>query len=310
MGQISKYKGGSNFESKEFSEKYEIIDPILDNTNNEIKAEDIRNAVYTLWKRTEKDDTLKFESENPVPKSIGGINKGRTFSEGISYNDLFNELLYPYLEPEVNMIINNDKFEYGDPRGIGNIFETSLILNWEVTKKSNKITYIKLTGPFLNEEIIPNGNNQSGNKKVRGTHPTNTDNNVTTNTFTIQVKDEKNTVEKNVGIKFFNKIYWGNIDKDNTSVNNNFILNLSSELKSSKEKIYDNINGNGNNLIFAFPSTMGKNPKFIINGLVSTSFTNVKTEWEFENQFGFKSNYEVWVSDTQQNSPIDKFKIE
>jgi hypothetical protein len=47
------------------------------------------------------------------------------------------------------------------------------------------------------------------------------------------------------------------------------------------------------------------NPIFTVNGLPNTAFTRLKTNWAFTNQFGFSgSDYEVWISNTQQNSPL------
>jgi hypothetical protein len=77
-----------------------------------------------------------------------------------------------------------------------------------------------------------------------------------------------------------------------------------SELSTNLTKTYTNMNGNGNYLIFAFPSTFG-NPSFIVNGLSNNAFTKVKSNFLFTNQFGYITNYDVWISNTIQNSPLN-----
>jgi hypothetical protein len=79
-----------------------------------------------------------------------------------------------------------------------------------------------------------------------------------------------------------------------------------SSLSSSKTKNYNNINGDGDYLIFAWPSGVpGYDvPDFKVNGFINTAFTNVKTSWLFTNQFGYDNNYEVWISNTLQNAPL------
>ena len=64
------------------------------------------------------------------------------------------------------------------------------------------------------------------------------------------------------------------------------------------------MNGNGNYLIFAFPSNFG-NPNFNVNGLTNNAFTKVKSNFPFTNQFGYITNYDVWISNTVQNSPLN-----
>ena len=89
-------------------------------------------------------------------------------------------------------------------------------------------------------------------------------------------------------------------------------LAYGSELSTTKSKTYNNINGfdglSGNHLIFAWPSNISGayTPYFMVNGLMSTAFTRVRNNWQFTNSFGFSgSDYEVWVSNTIQNSPLN-----
>ena len=77
-------------------------------------------------------------------------------------------------------------------------------------------------------------------------------------------------------------------------------------LTNTFSKTYVNINGGGMYLVFAWPSVFGT-PSFVVNGLLSTAFTKVRGVSNlnsFTNELGFTSNYDVWVSNTAQNSPL------
>ena len=83
---------------------------------------------------------------------------------------------------------------------------------------------------------------------------------------------------------------------------------LFSNLSTTKNKTYNGINGSGKHLVFAWPSNAAGSltPTFTVNGLPNTAFTRVRTASAFVNQFNFSgTNYEVWVSNTLQNSPLD-----
>jgi hypothetical protein len=141
--------------------------------------------------------------------------------------------------------------------------------------------------------------------------------------------DGTETSNSSVNLIWQNRIYWGRIDL--SSLNN---PNLSSnpgavtaipglvtselikglngnELSNSKNKNYNGIDGDGQHLIFAWPSSVigSKTPSFTVNGQPNSAFTRVRTDWAFENIHGFVSNYEIWITNTVQNSPIGTFQI-
>lgn len=80
------------------------------------------------------------------------------------------------------------------------------------------------------------------------------------------------------------------------------------EFATGRAKNYDGINGGGDYLVFAFLSSYGT-PVFKINGLPSTAFTKVRNN-AFINASGGSETYQVWVSDTEYNSPVTSFVIE
>lgn len=302
----------------EYSTVEELLSQLPDNTDNIIVAQDIRDAVYTLWERTGDGLTASvyFQNENPTPVTVGGIPAGSTFPDPTDMQTMWNRLLYPYVAPSCNLGPTYTR-EYGDPNGLAT---NSINLNWSVTKNSEDITSITVVG----QSVVPTGNSQTGSVTVTGTHSV-TPGASQTNTFSMSVTDGTQTDTDNTTITWMNRIYWGSIDLGGVNLTTNpqlvtqvallcdddAILDLNDQLSTSKNKSYNGINGNGDHLIFAWPSSVSgaTSPTFTVNGLPNTAFTRVRTASAFTNQYGFTTNYEVWVSNTLQNSPIALFSI-
>jgi hypothetical protein len=302
----------------EYSTVEELLSQLPDNTDNIIVAQDIRDAVYTLWERTGDGLTASvyFQNENPTPVTVGGIPAGSTFPDPTDMQTMWNRLLYPYVAPSCSLGPTYTR-EYGDPNGLAT---NSINLNWSVTKNSEDITSITVVG----QSVVPTGNSQTGSVTVTGTHSV-TPGASQTNTFSMSVTDGTQTDTDNTTITWMNRIYWGSIDLGGVNLTTNpqlvtqvallcdddAILDLNDQLSTSKNKSYNGINGNGDHLIFAWPSSVSgaTSPTFTVNGLPNTAFTRVRTASAFTNQYGFTTNYEVWVSNTLQNSPIALFSI-
>lgn len=310
----------------EYSTVEELLSQLPDNTDNIIVAQDIRDAVYTLWERTSDSSataSVFFQNANPTPVTVAGIPAGSTFPNPTDMQTMWNSLLYPYVAPSCSLEPDYIR-EYGNPNGLTT---NSITLNWSVIKNSESITTINVNGQL----ITPTGNSQTGSITVTGTHSL-TPGASQINTFSMSVTDGTQTDTDNATITWMNKIYWGSIDLGgiNLTINpqlitqvalicdDDSILNLDgagigsgSQLSITKNKIYNGINGNGNHLIFAWPSSVEGSdaPIFTVNGLPNTAYTRVRTLSSFTNQFGFTTNYEVWVSNTLQNSPISLFSI-
>lgn len=316
----------------EYSTVEELLSQLPDNTDNIIVAQDIRDAVYTLWERTSDTSATSsvfFQNSDPTPVTVGGIPAGSTFPDPTDMQTMWNRLLYPYVAPScifgfgVNFI--DIQREYGNPNGLAT---NSITLNWSVIKNSESITTITVNG----QSITPTGDSQNGTVQVTGTHSWTSASSNQVNTFSMSVGDGTQIVGDDFTITWMNKIYWGSIDLGGVNLttntaslptvisicNDNAILNLTgagvgagSQLSTTKNKTYNGINAAGEHLIFAWPSSVSgaTTPIFTVNGLPNTAFTRVRTDSAFTNQFGFTTNYEVWVSNTLQNSPISLFSI-
>jgi hypothetical protein len=323
MSLLYTYGTSSLYESKRYDLIQDLLNQLQDNNANLIYANHVRDAVYTLWERVNEVAIVAasasaaspyFQNPNPTTTTVGGIPEATTFSTPRTIQQMFDALLYPYAAPILSLSSIGNK-EYGQP--------LNSIINWSVIKKSNTITSINVDGQI----IFPvNGGDQSGTKVVTGTWSTPAVS--TTNTFTMTVGDGSTTTTS-TSYEWMNKIYWGRLDLTSLSnpdltlnpglassitINSSIILGLTGSgvgtgntLSKVKNKTYTNINGAGSYLVFVWPSNVpgATSPVFTVNGLQNTGFTRLKTAWSFTNIYGIVTNYEVWITNTAQNSPLN-----
>jgi hypothetical protein len=320
---VGTFGTGSNIESREFDNINSLLNQIPDNTNNLIDPSDIRDSVYTLWERIEDVNLIAssassasalFQNSDPMIISVGGIDAGTTFPTSTTMQDMWNLLLYPYVSPGVSITNTQPIKEFGS--------STSVTLNWSVIKNSENIQSINVNGNI--QPGSPFTTNQSGFQNTFATL------NVPT-TFTITVNDGTSTVSATTSVIWRNKIYWGRVNLTSIGnpnltanpgavssivplLNDTFILALNgagvgsgNELATDISKTYNSMNGSGQYLVFAWPSSFvnSQTPQFIVNGMINTAFTRIRNNSPFVNQFGYTTNYEVWISNTLQNSPLN-----
>jgi hypothetical protein len=322
MALIGSYSVGGSFSSVTLSKQYDNIDDLLiqipDNTSGMIAADDVRDSVYSLWQKIESvsassssTQSIDYISSTPSTVSVGGLPVGSTFSGTIQ--DVFNRMFYPYVAPGANLTSN-----FGTEREFGDTSGYSFNLIWSATQNSNPITQIIVNGVLQTNSplsgIVPATSTHSVSPGVQSQQ-----------TYTMSVSDGTSTSNSTTTVTWRNKVYWGTLDgvsvgnPDLTSfpgsasslgsiVSNSTILGLTgSELSITKNRTFTEINGGGRYLLFAWPSSVtdALTPNFTVNGLPNTAFTRLKTNWTFTNLFGFSTSYEVWVSNTIQNSPLN-----
>jgi hypothetical protein len=325
--------------SSEYTTLDELLIQIPDNIVHQITPGDLRDSVYTLWQQIQSVGLIAasaasasavFTNTFPSTVTVGGWTAGSTFPSTLTMQQMWQQLLYPYVLPSATLVISGGIYdrEYGDFNGLVN---GSVTLNWSVTRNTptENISIITVDG----QGYLPTGGFTSGTKLTQGTHSWNNSNPIEVNTFTMSVTDAvPNTITATVSINWMNSIYWGKINLSSIG-NPNLTLNPGSaslvatlctdsavyslsgagvnpgyKLTTSKSKVYNDINGGGSHLIFAWPSCLvgATTPKFYVNGFLSTAFTRVRTASPLVNQYNsFTTNYEVWVSNTIQNSPLD-----
>lgn len=309
---------------------------LRDNFTELIDPKDIRDSVWTLWNRLDdvqitasQSLTLGNSFTNPAPTTVtvGGITAGTTFNGTYSLQQMFQLMLYPYTAPILSLSVNNTPRQYGS--GL------AATLTWGVTKKSEVITSITVNGTT----ISPTGDSQAGTLAVTGTHSLNFS--TLTNesqTFTMSIVDARPaTYSTTTSINWRHKIYWGRIDlagAGNPNLTNHPLqapnagaectdarvrgltgagLSPGSALATSFARNYSGIDGGGYYLIFAHPTSFytaaGRDPIFKVNGLPNTAFTKVRSNSDLVTDTGITVKYDVWVSNTAQNSSIDIFEV-
>lgn len=324
------YGTGSTTESKRWSTLDNLLVQIPNNNANLIFAKDVRDAVFTLWERNNETYALAalaasastfYQNPNQTPYDVGGIPQGSSFPVQQTVQQMFDALLYPYVVPAASININSIDAIFVS-REYGN--STNVTLNWSVTKNTNPITVITVDG----QSFSPTGNSQNGTKIATGTYslPVAA---YQDNVFNITVEDGTDTTNESVTLRWMNKIYWGRINlssigNPNLTINSGSAssINITSatilgltgagispgnQLATSKSKTYTQINGAGNYLIFAWPTILSGalTPAFSVGGLPNSAFTRVKTNWSFSNVYGLTASYEVWITNTLQNSPLN-----
>ena len=323
MALVGSYSVGGSYSLVTLSKQYDTVDELLiqipENTSGSIKANDIRDSVYSLWQKIEtvsasfsSSGTTQYDRTTPTTEEVGGILPGSTFSGSIQ--DALDRIFYPYVGPGATLTSSWSQKEFGDDTGY------SFNLSWTATQNSNPITQIIVNG--VQQTLSP----LSGAVPATSTHSSSNPPSSTgvPQTYTMSVFDGTSTTIKTTTVSWRNKIYWGVLDgttvgnPDLTSfpgsassleslVSSATILGLNSELSLTKNKTYTGINGGGKYLIFAWPSNMtgATSPTFTVGGFTVNAFTSIKS-FVFTNSKGFSgSNYEVWVSNTIQNSPLN-----
>ena len=299
----------------------QMMAAIPDNNDNLISARDVRDSLLTLWWQTQdlgasfSATASQFFYSNPNPSTIavGGIPVGTTFSNR-TLQQMFDDMFYPYTAPSCSLSATNPSREFGSPN--------STTLSWSVTRAKLTIQTITVDG----QSFIPNGGNQTGTKSAIVTQDVNT-------TFSMSVSDGTSTINASTSVNWFNAVYWGTTNAP--TLPNMTITSPQTQptwatgagvgsgktLASGRSGTYNGINGAGNYLVFAWPTAFGE-PTFTANGLSTTAWfyysNNTYSNYpgkklgssvSFANMFGYTTNYDVWISDTAQNSPISTFSI-
>jgi hypothetical protein len=300
--------------------RYSSIDDLLiqlpDNTANSIDAKDVRDSIFTLWERISDVQTTASQSASAssyytnlspsVASNLAGIPAGSTFS-GASMQEMWDKLLYPYVYPYASL-------SGGDTREFG--FSNTVNLSWTATKNSKTITFITLkknSGTIQN--VVVTGNTQTGSFATTAVTNTNT-------TFSIDVTDNNtptpSTVTGYTYVYWSNAVYWGKtptfalpsmtIVGSQPAWADGAGISTGKSLSGTRAGSYNGINGAGQYLVFAWPSSYGT-PTFTINGLPNTAWTKIGSSISFTNMNSYVNTYDVWISNTAQNSPITSFVI-
>ena len=108
MSFLYTYGTSSLYESKRYDLVQDLLKQLQDNNANLIYANHVRDAVFTLWERVNEVAIVAasasalspyFQNSNPTTIEVGGITLGTTFSTQQTVQQMFDNLLYPYVRP-------------------------------------------------------------------------------------------------------------------------------------------------------------------------------------------------------------------
>jgi hypothetical protein len=283
----------------------QMMSAIPDNTANLIQAVDVRNAVFTLWKRTDElhDQTIadfNYSSQTPSTATIGGWPKGTTFS-GQSLGQIFDGLFYPYVGPGVTISLSSNTKYKGQSNNIS--------ISWSIEKNSNSIQSFRINSTTFSIT----GLSQSGSTVFSVPKWTDT-------TFTASVFDGVQTQSVISTFEWSEKFWWGTSEYFSNTWSNMQIQLLPNNTNLRELEIildgksHPRINGSGDYLVFAFPSYFGQ-PVFWVNGLINNAFTKIHGSGSIYYSSvtysigSYTQSYDIWISNTQQYSTIDYLKI-
>jgi len=326
MSFIYTYGTSSLYESKRYDTVQDLLNQLQDNNANLIYANHVRDAVFSLWERVSDVEIIAasasaispyFQNSNPTTVGVGGITLGTTFSTQQTVQQMLDRMLYPYVQPTLVLSATHSSplsnKEYGS--------NPNSTAYWGVTKGSDQIQTITVDG----QVFIANGGNQTGSKTIVGSYSTIAAS--TYNSFQMTVNDGFTNYTISAEYEWMNRLYWGTLDLSGldypdftldpsllatVTINSSTILGLdNSKLfkgfdDTSSLESFDLLAG-GNYLVFAWSSFIpyATTPRFYVNGVRSTAFSNIKTGWNFTNVYGVTSTYEVWISNTPQYSELE-----
>jgi hypothetical protein len=252
---------------------------------------------------------------------VGGISAGKTFSN-VSVQQMFDDMFFPYVRPTLSLTLNSSSLEYGNTNSIS--------VSFTYSQKKNVIRSIKLEGGLNPTTLTPYSVNPAVPSPGLTSPQSITPILNTTTTFTFSVDDysdgtgyqisDVNVTKTTATVQFRNKRFQGTFSLDSIGnpnltlnpgsasdvalqITNSTIIALSGELSTSYVQTRTNFGGGGY-LIFAWPTSFGSSPKFTNGNSETDLYKKVLDSWTFSNSFGYEALYDVWVSNTIQNSPL------
>lgn len=224
------------------------LDSIEENANNYVhpntpEIRHVTDAQINLW-----NNQVKYTNTTPMPATVGGLEKGTTFSN-MDFKTLFNRLLYPYIEPSISNIVITPSATILEK---GNIFSLTKI-QFKITtpslQDSDSITYnFKSNNTTFNTLT-------SSDRNVSATSMLSINSNAS---ISVEVVDKVNTKSKTfslINYKFIDPFYYGiiNSNDDITQV----LIKSKTKLLQEKGNKTLKFTTNNQKMLFAYPKSYG-----------------------------------------------------
>ena len=312
------YSGGSASADYRFSAP-ELLSELPDNSAQLIQAKNVRDSVWTLWNRIDDvqitasqafSQSAIYSNLNPMPQTLGGLTAGTTFSNN-TLSEIFDELFYPYISPNIQFSVSPITKEYGSPTTVSFTFSI-------YPGTDDPVSSITVDGTG----VMPTGGYQTGTVLHTSATHSPTPGPSTSNSFTMSVGYGSPLITDNlvVDLMWSNRGYVGNLnlsgaptyDPDLTldqsaltiaavasKCSDTTIKGLSFSFLATDFTLFTgHLTNYDDYLVIAFPSSFGT-PDFFVNDNLDTSFTKVRSN-SFSNVYGFSTNYDVWISNTKR----------
>ena len=194
-------------------------------------------------------EDVDFKAEMLTVSALGGIGVGENLN-GLSVQDVLTKLLYPYVEPVVNVTTtpNGGTFEFGNRQNVTNVAVT-------VAKKSEVITKIELldgSNSLGVQEGDPVANGGTFNFALTQEVAT------SGKYFTVKVTDKSGkVVSKNTNsFTFVYPYYTGVVAADKTQLTEDDIKAMTKKIEAKGNKSVS-YTVNNERMVFAYPKSHG-----------------------------------------------------
>jgi len=255
-----------------------------------------------------------YTNSGTTPTTIGGIAAGSTFNTQ-TMQQMWDALLYPYQAPAFSSFSRtnlNTTYELGEMVSIG-----SQTFTWATSNSSNvsanTISIAQNTAPggFIYGPLAAN----VGSSALTVTATFSAGTATSQLLYTIAGTNSNGApFSATITRSWMNKRYWGTHPSFTLPSNaqilaaNGASVGVGNEFSSTRVQTRNGIDGAGNYLFFAWPTSFGT-PSFTVNGLPNTAWTKIGNAISFTNSQAFVVTYDVWISNTAQFSPITLFSI-
>jgi hypothetical protein len=319
----------------------EMMTVLPDNTGNEISAQDMRNVVLTLYEDIQGGSFSEFVyTDTPSNLKVGGMPKGQVFAS-MSLFTIFNKLFHDEFDPSAGLSfvgLSETKLDFKQPNTpILYPYDTgfdelvSFKLKWTATKGTYDFqstgTITRTPSPNPPEVVtagdpiftvpVPLG---GGSAETPPTKPRLNQ----SNTYLFTCKDSRGkSATAPVSLSYGHRVYWGKRSNRNalTSTDiraldgagvsgNGEIRSLAFTGDTTKgiKLSFPNINGAGQYLCWAWPSSFG-DPVFRTATGIVTIAEKTQSQLSYKNAYGYTENYDVWVTYSTSASPIAELNL-
>jgi hypothetical protein len=290
-------------------EIYGMLSVLPDNTANQITAQQVRDVVAGLWDQltglsssvtTIASASISYTNTELSTVEVGGLTINSTFSN-ITIQDLFDQMLYPYIAPIISLSSNPSVIEYGNTQDV--------VLSWSIQAKKNDIVSSNIYRPLQAAQSVSTPTSFGSASGSFGSNQLVTN---TINTFTFSVNDLDTFIIPNTGgnniitvtVSYSLSRFWGTISSSSplaTISSSTFsysdINSLSSDLLSGYIQSRT-ITSNNDYVFFIWPSNVVDlvqfPPKVYVNGFANNDWVKTRNGVVFTNQWGYTASYDVW----------------